>query len=233
MTIASQCTRIKWSRLVASVCLAGLLTPVAGFAQPGRPFTPPPPPPQIPRFTPPPTFTPPVQIQAPQLFRQQVQQMQSSNQAMQHQNRIYQQTTSHFSQQQSLQQQAQFWRDRARQDPAYQGPKTNPAPAWQSSSGSRFTPAAPAENGGVVNLAGPPIVVVRVDANSQGDFAGVQPGDILVRYAGVPLQSIRHLRALRQLEHPGGPGAVLVVLRGGELVTAAMSPGRLGLWLRD
>lgn len=233
----------KRALLTVALLLAGLFTPAAGFAQPGRTFTPPPPPPPPPppiqTFTPPriQTFTPPPVIHnhAPA----QMQHMQQNNQHMQHLNNIQQRTYSHFQQQQTIQQQAQFQRDQVRQNPAYQGPRTDPQPAWARQAGGAGPQGAPFGNnapGGVAPGNAPAgvldIVVVKVDPNSPGELAGFQRGDLFVSYAGQELLNNQHFKNLRAAEVVGDPPAELVVLRNGQLLSFAVPPGRLGVWLR-
>lgn len=214
-----------------------LFVPSAGFAQPGRTFTPPPPPPMI---QPPPriqTFTPPPMIhnQAPV----QMQHTQMNNQMMQNQFRIQQQMNNNIDQMRNFQQQSQQMNNMIRTNPAYRTPQQGGgfvgaggmnAGAGGLGGGINNVPAVP---GQIPNNAGVQGVhVTGVQVGSIAAKLGLRGGDILLSLNGQQLRNNQHFKDLRRQQQAGDPPAQMVVLRNGEAITLAVPQGVLGVWLK-
>ncbi|MCS7186112.1 MAG: PDZ domain-containing protein, partial [Armatimonadota bacterium] len=56
-------------------------------------------------------------------------------------------------------------------------------------------------------------VIVRMALNSPAYFAGLRPGDVIVKFNGVPVKDASHLRRL-VLQQPGGAVVEIEALRG-------------------
>jgi YD repeat-containing protein len=77
------------------------------------------------------------------------------------------------------------------------------------------------------------VVVSSVMAGSQAERLSLQVGDILLRYNGRPVTQTALLTRIRQVESKTAPPRPLVVQRKDTTFTVQVSPGELGLGLKD
>ncbi|MCX7642332.1 MAG: trypsin-like peptidase domain-containing protein [Armatimonadetes bacterium] len=67
-------------------------------------------------------------------------------------------------------------------------------------------------------------VIVRMAFNSPAYFAGLRPGDVIIKFNGVPIKDAAHLRRL-VLQQPGGSVVEIEVLRGNERLNFKVTLG--------
>jgi len=74
------------------------------------------------------------------------------------------------------------------------------------------------------------LLVTSVGPNGQAATAGIERGDVLLRYDGVPLDTAKRLTSLAGVEAQGEtPQVALEAVRGGQEMTFAVPAGRLGI----
>ena len=73
--------------------------------------------------------------------------------------------------------------------------------------------------------------VTTVLAGGEADIKGVHVGDIIVRYAGVPITS--HLKLIAEVMKPGSESRELVILRNDKEITLHVVPGPLKVALEE
>ena len=74
------------------------------------------------------------------------------------------------------------------------------------------------------------LLVTNVGPNSQAATAGIERGDVLLRYDSVPLDTAKRLTSLAGVEAQGvTPQVALEAVRGGQEMTFAVPAGRLGI----
>ncbi len=76
------------------------------------------------------------------------------------------------------------------------------------------------------NAAG--VLVLSVEGGSQAEAAGLEAGDVILEYDGVPTPTIAVLQSLIA-KYGIGSGTHLVVQRAGGIVTVSVGPGALGI----
>jgi CHAT domain-containing protein/tetratricopeptide (TPR) repeat protein len=76
------------------------------------------------------------------------------------------------------------------------------------------------------------VVVIEVMPGSQAEAAGLEPGDILLRYDGTPLDSVEQLVALTG-EHGPERHVQLQLLRLGQRLDPSLRSGRIGVRVTD
>ena len=77
------------------------------------------------------------------------------------------------------------------------------------------------------------IVVKKVSPDSRAEQLGIQVGDILTHYAGQPIRGVESFIYGRSQEPTGGEVKKLQVLRGDKGLKFMLSPGGLGVELRE
>jgi hypothetical protein len=77
------------------------------------------------------------------------------------------------------------------------------------------------------------LLVQQMAPGSNAEQAGIRPGDVLLRYAGVKLASGDDLKKLVPSADPKGTGVPVLVWRSGKLLDLTIHPGPLGVDLND
>jgi hypothetical protein len=182
------------------VGLALVLTPAAGLAQPGRTFTPPPPPPPPPPYRPPPLpFS-----QTPAGSAAESMRLAAALHASQRAHDAIQRDHERIRSQARMLMESERMRRMTM--------------SGQSSAPARAPTPAPAG-----------VLVMTVDLDSQCGRLGLKKGDLLVSYAGKPLQSTKQVQDLIKDHQEAGEDLKLVILRAGERLSFDVRPGRLGV----
>jgi WD40 repeat protein len=73
-----------------------------------------------------------------------------------------------------------------------------------------------------------PIMVSKIDANSQAEKLGLQVGDVFTHYDGKPVLNHNFFNAYRNAEAADDPARELKVQRGGETLSFQVLPGSIG-----